>query len=238
MSGRADLLGWAALVGAVTAEALALRDRCTPASARARLAAAERAGLLTGTRPLADEPRLYALTRAGLRAAAVADLCPARLGAAGARHAVECARVAATLERAYPEMLVAGEGELRRRERGRGRPLASAALAGAPPGGEQLHRPDLVLWPRPPLAGLPVAIEVELTVKAPRRLLSICRAWARARCVSGTVYLASPQAIGPVGRAIEDAHAHGRIALLALEALTGGAPGLRAALERTVAVGA
>lgn len=215
MSRRADMLEWAARVGAVSAEALAVRECCSPASARGRLAAAERAGLLSGTRPLLDEPRLYSLTRRGLGAVAIADLQPARVGPASARHAAACARVAAMIERAYPQLCIGGEADLRRRERGCGRRLASAVVPGVQGGGEPVHRPDLVLWPcASPAGGLPVAVEVELTVKSPRRLLAICRAWARARCVAGVMYIASPQAIDPVGRAIADARAHERIALI------------------------
>ena len=82
-----------------------------------------------------------------------------------------------------------GERELRREERERGAPLASAQLGSGPDGGPLLHRPDLVLWPNTSADPLPVAVEVELTVKAPRRLLEICRAWARCRAVAGVLYL-------------------------------------------------
>ncbi len=238
MSGRSELLDWAARVGAVSAEALVVRERCSPASARARLSAAERAGLLAGTRPLADEPRLYALTPKGCRAASVAGRPPARIGPPGARHAAACARVAAVIERAYPDLSVSGEADLRARERAHGRPLASAALAGVHPAGVAVHRPDLVLWPSSPLIGLPVAIEVELTVKAPLRLRAICAAWGRTRCVSGVIYLVSPQAREPVVRAIQRSRAQRRIALVAVSSFVDGAHQPRMPAERTVAVDA
>jgi hypothetical protein len=109
-----------------------------------------------------------------------------------------------------------GERELRREERAAGSALASASVGGS------LHRPDIVLWPGAAAdERLPVAVEVELTVKAPRRLEDICRGWARARCVAGTLYLAAPEVQRPLSRAIERARAGERIALVGLDALAG-----------------
>ena len=81
---RTALVSWAAGLGAVTAEALALRLQVSVPSARARLLAAERAGLLARHRPLVDRPALYTVTRAGLRAVAARGLEPGRVSAAGA----------------------------------------------------------------------------------------------------------------------------------------------------------
>ena len=92
-------------------------------------------------------------------------------------------------------------------------------LVGRGPGGEPLrHRPDLVLGP---LAGdsLPIAVEVELTVKAPRRLAQICRAWARCRDIAGVLYLAAPPVERALGRAIAEADAHEAVIALPLSAL-------------------
>lgn len=136
-----------------------------------------------------------------------------------ARHLAVCARVAAALEHCYPACSVLGERPLRLRERGVGA-LASARL-GLTPGGEPaLHRPDLVLWP---LAAEepPVAVEVELTVKAPTRLLEICRAWARARCVAGVLYLAPPDVRPAVQRAIARARAQEQVVVLGLDSVPG-----------------
>jgi hypothetical protein len=66
---------------------------------------------------------------------------------------------------------------------------------------------------------LPVAVEVELTVKAPRRLAEICRAWARCRCVAGVLYLAPPEVRRALERAIDQAQAGERIAVLGLDAV-------------------
>jgi hypothetical protein len=217
---RAEILRWAAGLGAVTAESLAVHLQVGVGSARARLLAAERNGLLARHRPLAGRPALYTVTRAGLRAVAARGLEPARVSAAGAGHLIECARIAATLEHRYPDHRVAGERELRRDEREQERVLASAEIGVDRHGRVLRHRPDLVLWPRDPRAGAPVAIEVELTVKAPERLAHICRAWARARCVAGVVYLTAPVVEPALQRALDRVHANERVVVLHLDALS------------------
>jgi hypothetical protein len=223
---RMTLMQWTARMGAVTAEALAIGQSTAVASARGRLQAAERAGLLTHRRPLAGEPALYTLTRAGMSRCGLRGLDPCRVSAANAHHLIVCAWVAANLERCYPDHLVAGERELRRDERERGVSLASARLGVGPDGGPLLHRPDLVLWPERSGAGggLPVAVEVELTVKAPRRLTEICRAWARCRTVAGVLYIAAPEVARAMERAIDRARAQAQIVVVGLDALPGPVP--------------
>jgi hypothetical protein len=216
---RAAIVQWVARLGAVTAESLAVHERLTVAAARARLQAAVRAGLLSCSRPLSGQPALYTATSAGIRATGSRGLDPCRVSAANAGHALACATAASKLEHAYPDYRVMGERELRCAERGRGVALASAALGVNPDGVAQLHRPDLVLWPEAEPSGLPLAIEVELTVKAPRRLLGICMAWARCRCVAGVLYLAAPEVLRPLERAVEQAQAGGRILVLDIEAM-------------------
>ncbi|MGA7704435.1 MAG: hypothetical protein WB998_06010 [Solirubrobacteraceae bacterium] len=210
---QTDLMHWTASLGAITAEALALRMGVTPASARGHLSAAVRRGLLARRRLLVDAPTLYTITRPGLRACGGYGIGPCRLSPGNAHHAIVCAEVAAALERCYPDHRLIGERELRRDERELMRPLASARLAA-----ERLHRPDLVLWPEDPRA-LPVAVEVELTIKAPRRLAGICRAWAASSTVSGVLYLAPDQVQRALERAIEKARARERVVVLPLEAL-------------------
>lgn len=216
---RVAILQWTARLGAVTAEALAEREGCSVASARARLLAAERDRLIEHVRPLAGQPALYTVTRSGLRAGGLQGIDPGRVSAANARHAIVCAQVATALEHRYPGHRVLGERELRRDEREAGAPLASARLGTGPDGHPLLHRPDLVLWPTAEHHDLPIAVEVELTVKAPRRLLEICRAWARCRCVDGVLYLAPPEVARALGRAIGGAQADERIAVVSLESL-------------------
>jgi hypothetical protein len=229
---RVALLQWTARIGAVTAEALADRRGTTLASAHAQLLAAERARLLSRRRPLAEQPSLYTITRAGLQACGLLGLDPCRVSASNALHLITCAWVAGALARCYPDHRVLGERELRHDERAHGTQLASARLGTAPDGGPLLHRPDLVLWPDGPrpahgrssmpcasVLGLPVAVEVELTVKAPRRLADICRAWARCRCVAGALYLVAPEVERAVRRAIDAARAHERVVAVPLATL-------------------
>jgi hypothetical protein len=210
------IVRWTACLGAVTAEALARHEDRTLASARGLLLSAERAGLLSRSRLLTHAPALYAVTRAGLRAAGVHGLEPSRVSVANAPHAIACVEAAVALERAYPDHDVMGERELRREEHEAGTPLASARLGA---NASTLHRPDLVLWPDGAAERRPVAVEVELTVKAPARLLQICRAWARCHYVAGTLYLTAPEVERPLARAIDKAQAQRQIVALSLDVL-------------------
>jgi hypothetical protein len=234
---RVAIVGWAARMGAITAEALAARRDTSVPSARARLLGAARAGLLRRSRPLTEHPSLYTVTRAGLRVCGMSGLDPCRVSASNALHAIACAEVAVTLERCYPDHRVLGERELRRDEREFGAQLASARLGTAPAGGSLLHRPDLVLWPEASEDELPVAVEVELTIKGHRRLTDICRAWARCRCVAGVVYLAPPEVEQAVQRAVTSADAGERIAVVPLDALAQPGRPTEAPADRTIPSG-
>lgn len=216
---RLALIQWTARMGAVTVEALAISQSMTPAAARGRLQAAVRAGLLTRRRVLAERPALYVLSRAGMSRCGLRGLDPCRVSAVNAGHLITCAVVAAALERGYPDHRVMGERELRRDERELGVPVASARMGVGSHGERLLHRPDLVLWPAASVAGLPVAVEVELTIKAPRRLADICRAWARCRAVAGVLYVAPPEVERALERAITRAQAHEQIVVVGMDAL-------------------
>jgi hypothetical protein len=216
-----EIVRWAASLGAITAEALALRLDTTTASARARLAVAQRRGLLARDRPLIGRSALFTVTRPGLRACGTRGIDPCRVAPPGVQHLIVCAGAAAVLERCYSDHRLIGERELRRDERERGHPLASAQLGSLYGGERRLHRPDLVLWPSGPRGGLPVAVEVELTAKAPRRLVEICRAWARCRTVAGVLYLASASVERVLARAVAEARASEQIVVVPLDALPG-----------------
>lgn len=218
---RVAIMQWTARMGAITAEALAERERASVASARGRLQALQRAGWLSRRRPLAEQPALYVATRAGLRASALRGLDPCRVSASNAHHLIVCAMVAAALERRYSDHLVLGERELRRDERERGLVLASGRLGSGPDGEPLLHRPDLLLCPKAPAhgEGLPVAVEVELTIKSPRRLAAICLAWARCRSIAGVLYIAPPEVQRALARAIDRAQACQQIVVVGLDAL-------------------
>lgn len=215
------MIRWTAGLGAVTAEALAHHQEISLASGRGRLQAAVAQQLLAAQRPLHCAPALYSVTPAGMRAAG-GDLDPCRVTPSNARHLIACAAAAAGLARCYPDHLVGGERDLRRQERDHGRRLASALLGRGPDGQPLLHRPDLVLWPaKTPARSLPLAVEVELTVKAARRLEGICRAWARCDLIAGVLYLAAPEVERPLQRAIERARAHERVIAVPLGCLPG-----------------
>ena len=111
--------------------------------------------------------------------------------------------------------------------------LRSAADTGVPLVAND--RPDLALVATGARPGV-IAVEVELTVKSPRRLRAICLAWARARQLDGVVYLAAQRVRPALERAIEESRSGARIAVLALETLEGDGGG--GALERAVAAGA
>jgi len=212
-----DAIRWAGELGAITADALAIRSRVSVASARSILVAGERAGLLAASRPLHRRPALYAITARGLRVAGLEGLAAGRVSASNAAHLVAVASVAATLARRHPDHRVQGERALRREEHLAARALASARLGTAPDGGPALHRADLTLWPRGGDEGEPVAVEVELTIKSPRRLTAICRAWARCSLVAGVLYYAPPEVRRAVQRAITEAHAADRVVVLPLD---------------------
>lgn len=218
---RHSMVRWTAGLGAVTAEALARRETISLAAARGRLQAAVAAGLLRASRPLRCASTLYTVTPAGLRAVQCElDISCVRPG--NARHLIACAAVAAGLEHCYPGHTVSGERELRREEREHRTLLASATIGRGSDGQPLSHRPDLVLWPRVQAVGsLPLAIEVELTVKAQRRLETICLAWARCQLVAGTLYLAAPDVQRPLARAIERTCASSRVIALPLSCVLG-----------------
>jgi hypothetical protein len=213
------ILDWIARIGAAAATDVSDRFGLTPAQARARLQAGQRAGTIDSVRLLHGHPALYVATAAGLRAAGLADLPRCRVSPGGFAHLREVARAAVALERACPGLAVVGERELRRWESDAGRWLASADAGRGPDGLPARHRPDLVLWPADD-SGHPgpraVAIEVELTVKAPRRLALIVRGWARTRLVGAVVYYATPAAARALSRAIDDEQAGEAVHVLPL----------------------
>ncbi|HEX4466402.1 MAG TPA: hypothetical protein VH025_04385 [Solirubrobacteraceae bacterium] len=215
---QSAVIRWTAAIGAITAEALAETHQISAASARARLGVAARQRLLRRNRPLTEVPTLYSVTAAGLAAAGLDGFAACRISAANCQHTAACVHAAAELQRRYPDRRVSGERELRLEERRAQRPVASAIVRGGMHGAT-LHRPDLVLWPREHDCERPVAVEIELTIKSPRRLEAICRAWSRSRVVAGVVYFAPPDVERALTRAIHSARAEHQIAVLALETL-------------------
>jgi hypothetical protein len=211
MTPESVMLDWLAGIGAAGLEELAGVAGASRASANARLHGLARRGLVEQVGLLAGEPPLWLVTARGLRTAGRGDLAAPRVSSSGFAHMRECARAAWALELAAEgRYAVHSERELRVWERD-GAVVASAELGyGSRP---ELHRPDLVLVPD---RGLPLAIEVELTVKAPVRLREIIRAWARSRRVERVVYYAAPAPAKALARAIDAEQAWSAVTVLAL----------------------
>jgi hypothetical protein len=167
------------------------------AAAYRRVAACIERGLLDRLELLRAEPSLICPTAAGLRYAGLGLPVP-RVTPGAVDHWLRCATTAQLLGEEFGAEQILTERELRLAERLERRPLASAKLGQLPSGHPRLHRPDLVAKS----ARGVVAIEVELTPKAPRRLLSIIRAWRGADWVAEVRYYCAP---GPTRRAVEAA---------------------------------
>jgi ParB-like chromosome segregation protein Spo0J len=210
---QARTIAWTTALGAITVEALAERDELSIDVAREHLDGAVGLELMEKHSVLVGYPDLYTATIAGRRAARKhADaggytypegLRTARVTIREARHTIACASVAAALERRYPGHRVIGERELHRDERNAGHRLASVDIRRH--GERRSHFPDLAIWPpgtlddpdTPPSptaasapSALPIAVEVELTLKSKQELIAILRAWARARHIEAALYFA------------------------------------------------
>jgi len=197
-----QLVGWVGRLGAAGVADVSVRFGLGRTAGYRRVAACIEAGLLDRVRLLYGAPALLVPTRRGLRWAGLEALGPSRVGVATFGHWAATARLAALLE--ARGALLWSERELRHHEREAGRLIASVEVDRR--GERRLHRPDLVLIDR--AGGLPVAIEVELTVKGSRRLSSICRGYARARHIAGARYYAAPEPARALERAIDTVMAH------------------------------
>jgi hypothetical protein len=219
-----EIVGWIARIGAAGAEHVQARFGMGRSQAYARLSALSSDGLLEQKRLLHRTPGLYVANTEGLRWSGQERLGAQRLSAGGFQHAWEVASAAVALRADLPEWGQLSERELRAREVDEQQLIASVALGELPGGRPALHRPDLALLDG---EGHVLAIEVELTVKAARRLQAIARAYARARHLSHVYYLAAPPAARAVSRAAAEVRASERITVLALD----GADALAAAVR-------
>ena len=207
-----EILRLIARVGAAGAEHVMGGFGVGRSQAHARLGRLCGEGLIARRALLYRRPALYVATRAGLRMCGLSHLGVASVSAAGFEHAWQACSAAVALADARPDWRLLGEREVRGAERERQALLASVRLSG-PGGGGWLHRPDLALLAPD---GRVLAIEVELSVKAPRRLAAICRAYARARHIEHVFYFASPRVRAALGRALARERAGERITVLAL----------------------
>jgi hypothetical protein len=157
------------------------------------------AGLIERLELLRTEPSLLRVTRKGLRYLGLDALPVAEVTPATAPHWLRCASVARHLyETEFRCHEIWSERDIRLAESRAGELIASAKIGELPGGGPRLHRPDLAIV----TTGEVTAIEVELSLKTPRRLEAILRGWRRAREVLEVRYYCAP---GPVTRGLERA---------------------------------
>lgn len=205
-----ELVRFVGVHGAVAIEHVMAALGVGRTAAYRRVAACIEAGLLERIGLLRGEPSLLRATRAGLRYAGL-GLGVATVSPGSVDHWLRCATTALELGEEFGSDRILGERELVLAERIEGRPIASARIGELPSGAPRLHRPDLVVLTQ----GMPIAVEVELTPKAPRRLEAIVRSWRRAGCVEEVRYYCEPgQARRAVERAIEKTHAQARVRVL------------------------
>jgi hypothetical protein len=114
-------------------------------------------------------------------------------------HWLRCVSTANVICEIVGTECVLTERELAHAEQIEGEPIASAEVGTLPNGAPRLHRPDLAVLDGDSRV---VAVEVELTAKAPARLAKIMRAWRSASWVSEVHYLSPP---GPTRRAVKRA---------------------------------
>jgi hypothetical protein len=208
-----EIVGWVGRVGAAGAEHVMARFGMGRSWAYARLSRLVADGLLEQKTLLYRKPGLYVASAEGLRWCGLQRLGVYRVGPGGFQHSQEVATAAVALHAGLPGWEVVSEREIRVHESDTGELLASVRVGELPGGRPALHRPDLaVISPE----GRVLAVEVELSVKAPRRLAGICRGYARARHVERVYYLAASAAGRAAGRAVAEIRAQDRVVVLAL----------------------
>jgi hypothetical protein len=210
----AEIVSWIGRLGAADAEHVMGRFYMGRSWAYARLSKLVMDGLLEQRTLLYRQPGLYLATAEGLRWRGLQRLGVYKVGPGGFQHAQEVANAAVSLHRVLPGWEVLSEREIRVYENDQDELVASAKLGELPGGRPALHRPDLALISP---GGNVVAIEVELTVKAPRRLAAICTAWVRARHISAVYYVAPPAVARAVERAIAETRTEDHIAVLPID---------------------
>jgi len=209
----AEIVGWIGRLGAAGAEHVMARFGMGRSWAYARLASLVLGGLLEQKTLLYRQPGLYIATAEGLRWRGLERLGVYRVSPGGFEHARQLASAAVAVNQGFPDWELLSEREIRVRENDSRELLASAIVGELPGGRPALHRPDLALIS---LQGRVLALEIELSVKAPSRLAAICRGYARARHLSHVFYLATPAAARALARAIVATRAQDRITVLSL----------------------
>jgi hypothetical protein len=165
-----------------------------------RVAVCVEAGLLERLELVRSEPGLLRATRDGLRYAGL-GLPLAKVSPGGVDHLLRCASTAQLLGEHFGHERVLTERELVLAEQIEGRPIGSATVGEHRSGKPRLHRPDLAVLTDEGM----IAIEVELTPKAPRRLYGLIRAWRRTIGSGVVVEVHYHCAPGQTRRAVERA---------------------------------
>jgi hypothetical protein len=175
-----------------------------------RVAACIERGLLERLDLLRSEPRLLRATRDGLRYAGIGGLPVAVPSPGSADHWLRCATTAQLLGEEFDPSQLITERELILAEQIEQRPIASAKVGEWLDGSPRLHRPDLAVLTE----DRPIAVEVELSAKSPRRLKGVIRAWRRASWVSEVRYYCEPGATRrAVERAVSEMRAEERVGI-------------------------
>jgi DNA-binding transcriptional ArsR family regulator len=167
-----------------------LLEISTPA-ASARLRALREAGYLTDSKLFEDEPRLYQVRTAGLRAIGSDLPRPPKVDLSLYRHEAGLAWLSVAAHRGMFGSLqqVVSERRMRSEDRRAGdrQPPFGVRLGGVGRDGRpRLHYPDLVLVTD---TGHRIAFELELTMKEPRRRERILAAYAADQQIDAVIYL-------------------------------------------------
>jgi hypothetical protein len=205
-----EIVGWIGRLGAAGAEHVMGRFGMGRSWAYHRLGTLVTDGILELRPVLYRQPGMYVATREGLRWCGLQGLGLFRVSPSGFVHAWELARVAVALHWALEGWHMLSDREIRARESYLGE-LVASAKAGETAGYTGVHL--AVISPE----GRTVVVEVELSIKAPRRLQAICRGWARARHISQVYYLAAPAPARAVSRAVQQTRSQDRITVLPLQ---------------------
>lgn len=209
-----EIVEWIGRLGAAGVNHVVAHFGICRHTAYQRLRELAEGGLLVQHRILVQRPALYAATRHGLRWCRLDGLGVRKVCAGRFEHEWQIADAAVALTAGLPDWQVLSDREVLWHERDRRELLASARVGSRGGDVPALHRPDLALLSP---VGRVVAIEVELSVKVPSALVTICNGWARARHVDAVYYLAGAGAARAVGRAVKKTRAEDRIQILPLQ---------------------
>lgn len=160
-------------------------------AAGARMRALRAAGYLTGSQPLREEPPLYQVTTAALRAIRSDLSRPRRVNLSTYRHDAGLTSLAVAAQRGMfgPLAEIVSERRMRSEDRrGEERAETHGVRLGSVgrDGRQRLHYPDLVVTTD---TGHRVAFELELSTKGPRRREQILVAYSADRRIDAVVYL-------------------------------------------------